>query len=112
MLMRLLSLLFAPVAVLRATRSLDAVRYSRSPSAVLADMAKGKKHGVGSGYNMLGPGDAFGEIAFFTEVPQLEVSLGGGGQVAWLAAGSWPFSGRLLCYLGGSLVLTLSDSAR
>jgi CRP-like cAMP-binding protein len=36
-------------------------------------MAKGKKHGVGSGYNMLGPGDVFGEIAFFTEVPQLEV---------------------------------------
>lgn len=49
------------------------MRYSRSPSAVLADIASGKKVGVGSGYSMLGPGDVFGEIAFFTEVPQLEV---------------------------------------
>jgi hypothetical protein len=50
---------------------------------VLADIAKGKKYGVGSGYNMLGPGDVFGEIAFFTEVPQLEVrgrGVRGGGR--------------------------------
>lgn len=41
-------------------------------------MAKGKKFGVGSGYSMLGPGDVFGEVAFFTEVPQLEVRRGTG----------------------------------
>eukprot|EP00882_Tetradesmus_deserticola_P002691 GHRQ01002862.1.p1 GENE.GHRQ01002862.1~~GHRQ01002862.1.p1 ORF type:complete len:924 (+),score=556.38 GHRQ01002862.1:315-3086(+) len=52
---------------------LNAVRYSRAPSDVLADLAKGKKGGMGSGYNMLGPGDVFGEVAFFTEVPQLEL---------------------------------------
>jgi hypothetical protein len=56
-------------------------------------MAKGKKHGVGSGYNMLGPGDVFGEIAFFTEVPQLEVSGGcktcAGGAEGMLTACRW-----------------------
>jgi CRP-like cAMP-binding protein len=54
---------------------------------VLADIAKGKKHGVGSGYNMLGPGDVFGEIAFFTEVPQLEVRTPGGGRRLYI--GGW-----------------------
>lgn len=53
--------------------SLEAARYSRSPSTILQDIATKKNFGIGSGYSMLGPGDVIGEVAFFTEVPQLEL---------------------------------------
>jgi hypothetical protein len=33
----------------------------------------------GTSYVLLGPGDVVGEVAFFTEVPQLEVRGGGSG---------------------------------
>jgi hypothetical protein len=40
----------------------------------MADAAQGNKGSIaaGSGYNLLGPGDAFGAAAFFTETSQLE----------------------------------------
>lgn len=39
------------------------------------DVSVGKYHPAGgTSYSLLGPGDVVGEVAFFTEVPQLEVS--------------------------------------
>eukprot|EP00878_Enallax_costatus_P011541 GHUV01012048.1.p1 GENE.GHUV01012048.1~~GHUV01012048.1.p1 ORF type:complete len:746 (+),score=322.29 GHUV01012048.1:330-2567(+) len=52
---------------------LEAARYSRSPSTILQDIATKKKFAGQTGYSMLGPGDVIGEVAFFTEVPQLEL---------------------------------------
>jgi hypothetical protein len=54
--------------------------YSKTPAEIHKEMAEAKT-AAGSGYQVLGPGDVFGEMAFFTEVPQLEVRerVGGGG---------------------------------
>lgn len=40
---------------------------------MLRDIANKKTYGLGAGYTMLGPSDVIGEVAFFTEVPQLEL---------------------------------------
>jgi hypothetical protein len=53
----------------------NAALYSRSPSTLLNDVSVGRYNAAGgTSYVLLGPGDVVGEVAFFTEVPQLEVS--------------------------------------
>lgn len=55
--------------------SSDVARYSKTPQEVLRDRAEGQATtGASTGYTVLGPGDMCGEIAFFTEIAQLEVS--------------------------------------
>lgn len=42
------------------------------------DVSVGKHNAAGgTGYVLLGPSDVVGEVAFFTEVPQLEVCMWG-----------------------------------
>jgi hypothetical protein len=54
--------------------SLESVRYSRSPAKARADVSISKRNAVNTGYTLLGPGDVFGEVSFFTEVPMMEAS--------------------------------------
>eukprot|EP00775_Hariotina_reticulata_P006155 gene6155-6392_t len=52
---------------------LESVRYTRSPAKARADVSVSKRNGVNTGYTLLGPGDVFGEVSFFTEVPMMEL---------------------------------------
>jgi hypothetical protein len=59
----------------------NAALYSQSPSRLTRDVSVGKHNAAGgTSHVLLGPGDVVGEVAFFTEVPQLEVRRGWGAQ--------------------------------